>query len=192
MFNVLYEITNLVNGKRYIGSHMTDDIHDDYLGSGNLIRAAVAKYGEENFQKRVFAFAASEANLDHLESLFVTEKEAADPTYYNLTPGGNRPPKGTSEVAKKAYQTKLLRGTYVPPPLNIGGVCGGNKGVKLVFSPERGQKISAAKKGVSIGPMSQAQKEAIGAGNRGKVRTEEQKQRYSEAARKREYNKKVA
>lgn len=42
---LVYRIDNLVNGKHYIGQHITEDPFDDYMGSGNLIRLAISKYG---------------------------------------------------------------------------------------------------------------------------------------------------
>lgn len=50
-------------------------------------------------------------------------------------------------------------------------------------SPETAKKISQAKKGVPHGPMPQEIKDKIAEGNRGKVRSEEHRRRYSEAQR---------
>jgi len=49
MFYTVYKTINLVNGKIYVGLHVTDKLDDDYLGSGKLIQAAIKKYGRENF-----------------------------------------------------------------------------------------------------------------------------------------------
>jgi Straboviridae putative endonuclease SegB len=51
----VYETTNLLNGKYYLGVHLTQNIHDEYLGSGTYIRNAVAKYGVGSFVKVVLA-----------------------------------------------------------------------------------------------------------------------------------------
>lgn len=49
----LYQITNLVNNKIYVGVHKTTDMNDGYMGSGKVIRAAIEKYGAENFKKDI-------------------------------------------------------------------------------------------------------------------------------------------
>ena len=48
-----YKITNLLNGRFYLGMHSTEDLDDGYLGSGVAIQRAVRKYGKENFSKEV-------------------------------------------------------------------------------------------------------------------------------------------
>jgi len=45
-----------VNGKIYIGMHETNDLEDDYMGSGKLLRYAKEKYGIENFTFKVLMF----------------------------------------------------------------------------------------------------------------------------------------
>jgi hypothetical protein len=51
MFYTVYKVTNLVNGKIYVGLHVTKNLDDEYLGSGKQIQSAVKKYGRENFKR---------------------------------------------------------------------------------------------------------------------------------------------
>ena len=53
MEHVVYRITNMINGKKYIGKHSTTDVYDGYFGSGIAIKQAINKYGIDNFKKEI-------------------------------------------------------------------------------------------------------------------------------------------
>lgn len=84
MFYLVYKITNVVNGKHYIGAHKTNDKNDGYMGSGVMIKNAIKKYGIENFIKEIMCECSSQ------EEMFAKEKELVrlDSTSYNLKYGG--------------------------------------------------------------------------------------------------------
>ena len=66
---LIYKTTNLINGKYYIGKHETDDINDDYLGSGIALLAAIKKYGRENFTKEVlYVFDSEQEMIDKIKT----------------------------------------------------------------------------------------------------------------------------
>lgn len=51
MTGQIYCITNIINGKKYIGQNKTSN--PKYLGSGKLLKLAFKKYGRENFLKEI-------------------------------------------------------------------------------------------------------------------------------------------
>ena len=91
VYGVIYKITNILNGKAYIGrrkcvKNKLSSLHK-YWGSGSYIRNAIKKYGLENFTKEYLDFAMSDEELDKLEILYIKKFN----TYkdgYNQTIGG--------------------------------------------------------------------------------------------------------
>lgn len=89
MIRYLYQVTNKVNGKIYIGVHQsrTDKV-DRYLGSGTVIREAIKKYGRENFEKTILE------TFDTAEAMFAREAEIVNEEFiarkdtYNIKLGG--------------------------------------------------------------------------------------------------------
>ncbi len=85
---IVYKTTNNINGKVYIGLHETENLMDEYLGSGVFLRQAIKKYGKDNFKKEVlFVF-------DNKEDMIVKEKELVNEGFvkrqdtYNMSMGG--------------------------------------------------------------------------------------------------------
>ena len=69
----VYKITNLINGKYYIGVHKGTK-YDGYLGSGKLIKKAISKYGVENFNKEIlFEFNTKDEAYSKEKELVVSE-----------------------------------------------------------------------------------------------------------------------
>ena len=67
----IYKITNLINGKMYIGQHRTNNLDDGYMGSGKLIKRAIKKYGVENFKKEIQGFYEDMEELNYMERVLV-------------------------------------------------------------------------------------------------------------------------
>lgn len=89
MFHIVYKTTNTKNSKIYIGVHSTDDLDDDYLGSGLLIKRAIRYYGREAFNREVLYCGFDKQAAYDLERELVTEAFTLDPTTYNLAMGGS-------------------------------------------------------------------------------------------------------
>lgn len=91
MYYYVYQITNLINGKTYIGKHKSvkHPLDNDYYGSGKLITAAIQKYGKTNFKKEVLCFCSSAKELSDKELEIVTEEFAKRKDTYNMRKGGD-------------------------------------------------------------------------------------------------------
>lgn len=88
MYHYVYAVTNLLDRKVYVGKHSTDDLDDDYMGSGKLLFRAIAKYDLENFRKDILGFFDSEIDALDVERRLVTEEFVSRNDTYNLIPGG--------------------------------------------------------------------------------------------------------
>lgn len=88
MFYTIYKITNNINGKCYIGAHQTTNLNDEYLGSGTVIKRAVAKYGPSAFTKKILYIFNSSEEMFKREKELVDEAFINNPNTYNCFPGG--------------------------------------------------------------------------------------------------------
>lgn len=89
MFYYIYKITNKINNKIYIGMHKTNNLDDDYFGSGLNLNRAIKKYGKANFTKEILEFFDNEQDMFSKEKQLVNSNFVNSPTTYNLVEGGN-------------------------------------------------------------------------------------------------------
>lgn len=98
MFGYIYETTNLINGKKYIGKRKSKVfLGNKYLGSGTHLHNAIKKYGKENFQVEMLEeipdFSNNEEGLKYLsdrESYYINNQyfdATKDDNYYNISYG---------------------------------------------------------------------------------------------------------
>lgn len=87
-YNYVYIIRNKINYKFYIGKHSTNDLDDEYMGSGRLINHAIKKYGRENFSKQILCFCDTVEDALKVEEFLVTEYLVSRDDCYNLNTGG--------------------------------------------------------------------------------------------------------
>jgi len=88
MFYTLYQTTNLITSKIYIGVHQTKDKYDNYLGSGVYLNNSILKYGKENFKKEIIFEAKSKEIMYWVESWIVDKEFIERKNTYNLKIGG--------------------------------------------------------------------------------------------------------
>ena len=112
----IYRVHNLINGKMYIGMNNNDN--KNYMGSGKLLKQAIAKYGIENFKKEILEECSTEEELRAAENRWIiSENAVARSDYYNLMEGGrggntgNNPPMSTKVKATWDNYTPEERAT---------------------------------------------------------------------------------
>lgn len=166
----VYRVTNLINGMVYIGQRR-EEFQSWYLGSGMLIRRAVAKHGAQNFSLEFLQSAFSQDDLDTLEAFFIAESRRAGRTY-NVRDGGLGSlfnGKGPNHGKKHSAETRAMmvkahsgdRNHYYGRGYLLAG--SGNPMFGRKHSEETKRKISAKLNGCG-GPNH---------GNRGKKRSPE-------------------
>ncbi len=88
----IYVVTNLLNGKQYVGKHTSpskkSSLGNSYLGSGILIKESINKNGFENFHKEILEY-SSKDKWKIQEKFWIDEKKSLYPDGYNLTKGGD-------------------------------------------------------------------------------------------------------
>jgi hypothetical protein len=85
----VYQTTNQINGKVYVGVHKTTDINDGYVGSGINLQRAIKKYGIGNFTREILCFTETYSEAFEIEELIVDHDFINSPNTYNMKLGGH-------------------------------------------------------------------------------------------------------
>lgn len=84
---IVYCTTNLINGKKYIGSDSNNN--PKYLGSGVGLIKAIKKYGKENFKKEILAEVDNFSLMREMEVYYINYFNASNsPLFYNRSNKG--------------------------------------------------------------------------------------------------------
>lgn len=196
----IYEVTNLVNGKTYIGQHITDDLEDGYLGSGKALKSAIKKYGRGSFKKEILVFANGQTSLNFLERCMVPLWWAELPTNYNLVEGGGNGSRMTAEARKKISigrkgkkfgpmpeaqrlaMSARMKGRQPSQLARLKGDLHPRLGKK--HSEETKQKMALAKLGRKMPPRSKEYCEKISQRMKNRIVSKETKRKISESKQK--------
>ena len=90
----IYQITNLINNKIYIGQ--TNNIKKRWSNHKNcnspkmVIAKAIKKYGVENFKFEILLEGLTAEESDEAEVRLIQEKNSLVPNGYNVEKGGKR------------------------------------------------------------------------------------------------------
>ena len=85
----IYQITNTINGKTYIGQHKYKKLNDKYMGSGIILKQAQKKYGKENFTKEIlYSRIRDKETADAMEIWVIKRERAKGKAEYNIADGG--------------------------------------------------------------------------------------------------------
>lgn len=90
MYGYIYETTNLINGKKYIGKHKSNKFDKNYYGSGIGLKRALNKYGKENFKTIILEeINTNQYDLDLRETYWIEYYDTVkSKNYYNNSYGG--------------------------------------------------------------------------------------------------------
>ncbi len=84
----IYQTTNFVNGKIYLGKHACSCKSCRYLGSGKLLTAAIRKHGRDNFTKEILFEFNTEEEMNLKERELIDETFVGRSDTYNIGVGG--------------------------------------------------------------------------------------------------------
>lgn len=115
----VYMWTNVINGKKYIGSHVGNP-NDGYVGSGVIFKRALNKYGIDNFERVILEEVEDKKNILQREQYYLDIHDAVnDKSYYNVkrTAGGGWEYINESPIHSKANSDRFKNlWKYMPHP----------------------------------------------------------------------------
>lgn len=89
MYGYIYQTMNLITGIKYIGKKKSSTFLKDYYGSGIAIKAAIKKYGKQNFDVKLIEWCRTREELSAREIFYIRcfNADRSD-QYYNISAGG--------------------------------------------------------------------------------------------------------
>lgn len=142
-FFIVYQITNLLDNRIYVGAHVTKNINDSYMGSSKYLRKDISNLGKQNFKKEILFI------FDNKEDMLAKEAEIVDKTFcfrndtYNRIKGGiNSFDTRGMFVGKDKNGNTIL--TYSDDPRflsgEIVGATKGRPGIKSMLGKKRDEE----------------------------------------------------
>lgn len=108
MIHFIYKTTCIENGKYYIGMHSTECLEDGYLGSGTILKKAVAKYGSDSFEREILSYHDTREDVVAAENKILKSISISDKFCYNIIKGGKNY-RGNHEEDVQVFRTNFER-----------------------------------------------------------------------------------
>ena len=88
-YHFIYKTICIKTNKYYLGMHSTDNLNDNYIGSGRNIRYSINTYGKENHITGIIEFCKTRKELIKREEEIVNLNEISNPNCINISIGGD-------------------------------------------------------------------------------------------------------
>ncbi len=183
MDHYIYIITNLTNKKQYIGEH-SSNTEDEYMGSGLLIKKALKKYGRKNFKKEILEFFPSKKEAFDSQGRYIKQCNTLVPNGYNIDKNGGTRPSLEFINEKISNKNKGIKRNE-DSKKKLSQIMTGEKNpmYKHVYLSETLLKMSNNNRGINNPMYGKKQKNEsklkIGKANKGRIKTEEERQKLS-------------
>lgn len=185
----IYKITNIINGKVYIGQSINikarwkDHVHtlNRNTSHSTLLQRAWNKYKAENFTFEILELCAEDM-LDEVETKYITLYDSCN-NGYNIESGGNFNKCLSEETKQKLRESHLgmFPSDDTKKKMSESKIGKNNNMYGRSHSEESKRKMSESKKGKPGYPRSDKQKEIARLANMGKIVSEETRRKIGEA-----------
>lgn len=106
----VYYIKNMINGRAYVGSHLSPVFDKRYWGSGDNIKKAIKKHGKSNFRRRVLFWGNSIPEVYEMENYFIKKVfDKMGDRAYNISLSATHPMAGRKHSKKTIEIYKKIR-----------------------------------------------------------------------------------
>jgi len=108
-FGYIYKITNLVNGKIYVGKKKGSFVDENYWGSGSKIKVALREFGTSNFRREILEWCSTNDILKAREKYWIETLHARDSSIgYNVKQGGEGDRQSLPDEYKQQKDLKII------------------------------------------------------------------------------------
>ena len=111
-YNYVYITTCICTNLQYVGSHMTNELEDGYIGSGIGFTDVKKELGKENFTRLILEFHPDISTARKREEHYITVYNTLEPNGYNISPDGGLTStryKPWTEAKKARVKAKRLK-----------------------------------------------------------------------------------